>query len=209
LTNNPSDRSNAPQNPYDLHAEYGPSALDRRHNFTASYVYDLPWYKTQEGARGHVLGGWEISGLWYFFTGSPLTVTESTEDPGGIGCLISSPVSCRPDITGNPNSGAQHTRSSFFVTSVFQQVPNGQTRVGNSGRGVVTGPRFQRWDFALFKNTRIYGERMHLQFRAEAINLFNHTNWNAVSTNIISTTKGQVTSANDARIMQLGLKLNF
>jgi carboxypeptidase family protein len=209
LTNNPSDRSNAPQNPYDLNAEYGPSALDRRHNFTASYVYDLPWYKAQEGALGHALGGWEVSGLWYFFTGSPLTVTEGTQDPGGIGCLISSPVSCRPDITGNPNSGAQHIRSPFFVTSVFQQVPNGEARVGSSGRGVLTGPRFQRWDFALFKNTKIYGERMSLQFRAEAINLFNHTNWNAVSTSLTASTFGQVTSANDARIMQLGLKLNF
>lgn len=210
LTDNPSDRSNAPQNPYDLHAEYGPSALDRRHNLTASYVYDLPWYKTQEGVRGHALGGWEVSGLWYFYTGTPLTVTEGTQDPGGIGCLISSPVSCRPDITGNPNSGAQHTQPSFFVNTVFQQVPNGQARVGDSGRGIVTGPRFQRWDFALFKNTKIYGESMSLQFRAEAINLFNHTNWNGIGTSFTTaSTFGQVTSANDARIMQLGLKLNF
>jgi hypothetical protein len=50
---------------------------------------------------------------------------------------------------------------------------------------------------------------MHLQFRAEAINLFNHTNWNAVSTSLTASNFGQVTSANDARIMQLGLKLNF
>lgn len=210
LTNNPSDRSNAPQNPYDLRAEYGPSALDRRHNLTASYVYDLPWYTRQEGARGHLLGGWQISGLWYFFTGTPLTVTEGTDDPGGIGCLISSPVACRPDITRNPNSGAQHTLSSFFATTVFQQVPNGQARVGSSGRGIVTGPRFQRWDFALFKNTKLYRESMRLQFRAEAINLFNHTNFSGVGTSFTtSTTFGQVISANDARIMQLGLKLNF
>jgi hypothetical protein len=209
LTNNPSDRSNAPQNPYDLKAEYGPSALDRRHNLTASYVYEFPWYKNQEGAQGRLLGGWQVSGLWYFYTGTPLTVTTGTFDPGGIGCQISSPVSCRPDITGNPNANAGHVLPAFFVTTVFQQVPNGQARVGNSGRGVVTGPRFHRWDFALFKNTKIYGESMYVQFRAEAINVFNHTNWSGVSTSLTSSTFGQVTSANDARIMQIGLKFYY
>jgi hypothetical protein len=50
---------------------------------------------------------------------------------------------------------------------------------------------------------------MYLQFRAETFNLFNHTNYSTVTTSFISASFGKVTTANDARIMQLGLKLYF
>jgi hypothetical protein len=69
LTGNASDRSNAPQNTYDVAAGYGPSALVRRHNITARYVYNLPWFKEQHSFTGHVLGGWEVSELVYYYTG--------------------------------------------------------------------------------------------------------------------------------------------
>jgi hypothetical protein len=209
LTNNPSDRSNAPQNVYDIAAEYGPSSLDRRQNLTASYVYDLPWYKTQGGVAGHILGGWEVSGLIYYYTGTPLTVTTSNTDPGGLGLLGASAASARPDMTGNPNQGAAHTVASFFNTSVFTPTPVTADRPGNAGRGVLTGPSFQRWDVSLFKNTKLRGESMYLQFRAESFNVFNHTNFSAVGTNITLSTFGKVTSANDPRILQLGLKFYF
>jgi hypothetical protein len=209
LTNNPSDRSNAPQNVYNINAEYGPSSLDRRQNVTASYVYDLPWYTTQEGYTGHILGGWEVSGLVYYYTGTPLTVTTSGTDPGGLGLLGASAASARPDITGNPNQGAAHTVASFFNTSVFTPTPVNADRPGNAGRGVVTGPSFQRWDVSLFKNTKLRGEHMYVQFRAETFNVFNHTNFAAVGTNITLSTFGKVTTANDPRILQLGLKLYF
>ncbi|HYT19858.1 MAG TPA: TonB-dependent receptor [Candidatus Polarisedimenticolia bacterium] len=209
LTNNPSDRSNAPQNTYNIGAEYGRSSLDRRQNVTASYVYDLPWYKPQAGLVGHVLGGWEVSGLVYYYTGTPLTVTTSNTDPGGLGLLGASASSARPDITGNPNQGALHTVASFFNTSVFVPTPVNANRPGTAGRGVVTGPSFQRWDVSLFKNTKLRGEHMYVQFRAETFNVFNHTNFSAVGTNITLSTFGKVTTANDPRILQLGLKLYY
>jgi len=52
-------------------------------------------------------------------------------------------------------------------------------------------------------------ESTKLQFWAEAINVFNHTNFNTVSTSRTSGLYGQVLSARDARVMQLALKLNF
>jgi hypothetical protein len=209
LTNNPSDRSNAPQNVYDIAAEYGPSSLDRRQNLTASYVYDLPWYSAQQGYTGHVLGGWEVSGIIYYYSGTPLTVTTSGADPGGLGLLGASASSARPDMISNPNQAAPHTIAEFFNTAAFVPTPATADRPGNAGRGVVTGPSFQRWDVSLFKNTKLRGESMYLQFRAETFNTFNHTNFGAVGTNITLSTFGKVTSANDARIMQLGLKLYF
>ena len=209
LTNNPSDRSNAPQNVYNIIAEYGPSSLDRRHNVTASYVYELPWYKSQQGLAGHLMGGWEVSGLIYYYTGTPLTVTTSNTDPGGLGLLGASASSARPDMTSSPNQGAANTVAAFFNTSVFTPTPVNANRPGNAGRGVVTGPHFQRWDMSLFKNTKLRGENMYVQFRAETFNVFNHTNFGAVGTNITLSTFGKVTTANDPRILQLGLKLYF
>jgi hypothetical protein len=126
-----------------------------------------------------------------------------------LGLLGASASSARPDETSNPNDGAAHTIASFFNTAAFTPTPITANRPGNAGRGVVVGPSFQRWDVSLFKNTKIHGDNMYLQFRAETFNLFNHTNFGAVGTNITTSTFGKVTSANDARIMQLGLKFYF
>jgi hypothetical protein len=165
--------------------------------------------KEQHGLTGHVLGGWEVSGLVYYYTGTPLTVTTSNTDPGGVGLLGASASSERPDMIGNPNDGAQHTVASFFNTAAFVATPVDADRPGNAGRDVVTGPSFQRWDFSLFKNTKLHGEHMYLQFRAETFNLLNHTNFAAVTTSFISASFGKVTTTNDPRIMQLGLKFYF
>ncbi len=66
----------------------------------------------------------------------------------------------------------------------------------------------QRWDMGLYKSFRVT-ERFALEFRGEAFNVFNHTNWNAVNTSLASSLFGRVTSARDPRILQVGLKLKF
>jgi hypothetical protein len=199
-----------PQNSYDIRAEYGPAQFDRRHIFNANFVYELPWLRSQEGLVGHLLGGWEFSGIVYVYSGLPLTITQSS-DPAGLGLRDpNSFAGGRPDRTGDPNSSAPHTVSQWFNTSAFAPVPSGQIRPGNSPRGAVRGPGAQRWDLSLFKNIRI-AESAKLQFRAEAINVFNHTNFNAVATSFAagSATFGHVTSARDPRVMQLALKFSF
>ena len=75
-------------------------------------------------------------------------------------------------------------------------------------RGAVYGPGFWRQDLSLFKNIR-FTERLGGQFRAEAFNVFNHTNPLTVGTSMAASTFGQITAVRDPRIMQLGFKLNF
>ncbi len=208
LTNNQSDRSNAPQNSYDIAGEYGLSQLDRRNVFTGDFVYFLPFFRTQRGIVGHTLGGWEISGVVAANSGLPLTVTTSA-DPAGQGTLNSASLSgARPDQIGNPNSGAPRTIAKWFNTSAFAAVPTGQARPGTERRGTVTGPGFQRWDLSIFKDFKIV-EGAVLQFRAESFNTFNHTNFDAVSTSTTSSSYGQITNYRDPRLMQLALKLTF
>jgi hypothetical protein len=209
LTNNQSDRSTALQNTYDPAAEYGPTQFDRRHIFNADFYYQLPWYTDQKGVVGHFLGGWGAAGIVTASSGSPLTVTTTGVDPAGLGFLGASAAGPRPNVSGNPNSGAPKTLNEFFNTGVFSQVPNGTIAAGNSGRGVVIGPGIQRWDLSVLKEIKLPWESTGLQFRGEMINAFNHTNFNGLGTTFGSSTFGTVITVHDPRIVQLGLKFNF
>ncbi len=198
----------APQYSADIRAEYGDLDYDRRSIFTANYVYDLPFFKHQEGFVGHTLGGWQVSGILYANTGSHITATAS-RDPGGLGLRDPNTFEGgRPDIIGDPNSGVPHTITQWFNTSAFALVPAGVIRPGNEPRGTIVGPGYFRWDTSLFKNMK-FTERLNLQFRAEAFNVLNHTNFNNPITSYTSSLFGHITTARDPRQLQLALKLLF
>jgi len=192
----------------DPHLDYGPAQFDRRHIFNANWVYYLPFYREQKGFVGHTLGGWEFSGIMTAYTGLPYTSFDFFVDPAGIGVLGNSGATERPDLIGNPNSNAPHTFGKWFNTAAFAEVPTGEVRVGNAPRGAIRGPGLQRWDMSLFKNTNIT-ERVKLQFRAEATNVFNHTNFDGLRTSFGFGSFGRVAGVRDPRIMQLGLKVYF
>jgi hypothetical protein len=208
MTDNQSDRSNAPQNPYDIHSERSSASLDRRHILTVNYVYELPFFREQPGVIGHVLGGWQLSGITSYSSGQPLTVSTSGIDPAALGFLGSSASGARPDMIADPNSGAPHTVARWFNTAAFAEVPTGVTRPGSAGRGVVLGPGYGRWDISFAKDIKVH-EDIRFQFRAETFNIFNHTNFLTVNTTRTSTQFGQVTAFRDPRLIQFGLKFYF
>jgi len=199
----------APQATYHIAGEYGSLDYDRRHIFSASYVYTLPFLKHQHRFVGHAFGGWEVAGILYANSGSHLTASLA-RDPAGLGVRDPNTFEGgRPDIIGDPNVGAPHTLSRWFNPSAFAAVPAGEIRPGNEPRGTIVGPGYFRWDASLYKNTRI-GERFSLQFRAEAFNALNHTNWNnPASTSLTSGVYNKITTARDPRQLQLALKLIF
>jgi hypothetical protein len=105
LTDNGSDRSNAPQNSYNWHeGEYGPYPGDRQHVLTLNWVYTLPIFQQSRGFVGGALKGWEFSGILSTYTGTPATVTTSSVDPAGLGLLGSSSASSRPDMVCDPRA---------------------------------------------------------------------------------------------------------
>jgi hypothetical protein len=220
LTDNASDRSNAPQDSYNWHeGEYGPATLDRTQVLTLNYVYTLPFFRSGRGALGYALGGWELSGIGSFYTGSPFTVTTSNADPAGLGLIGSSAASSRPDMVCIPSVSAPEQYAGFtgvgqptwFNTSCFKAVPQGVVRPGNTGRGTVRGPGFANMDIALMKNFGLARrERLKLQLRLEAYNAFNLVNPNGfASTNITSTSFGEISTFREARVVQIGGKFIF
>jgi len=208
LTDNQTDRNTAPQNPYNFKADYGPATFDRRHIFTVNYVYELPFYREQKGLTGRLLGGWQLSGITTYASGTPLTVSTTGVDPAGLGFLGSSASGPRPDMIADPNDGAPRTFAQWFNTGAFAEVPVGVIRPGNAGRGVVLGPGFGRWDLSLARVIKI-SDALKFQLRGEMFNMFNHTNPLGVNTVRTNALYGQVTSTRDPRLVQLGLKLNF
>ena len=99
------------------------------------------------------------------------------------------------------------TREQCFNIADFR-VPDRFT-IGNAGRNILRGPGIANVDLSIFKNFA-FTERMYLQFRAEAFNAFNHTQFGNPNANIeLPTQGGRIFSARDPRIGQLALKLYF
>ena len=216
LTDSQNDRSASPQNTYDIRSEYARAALDRRHVLVVSYVYPLPFFRTQQGFAGKALGGWQVSGITNVQTGLPFTATTSNLDYAGLGLINANPAA-RPNLLCDPNDGAPQTPQQYFNTACFQANPpntgTGSTGLPNSpgtaGRGVINGPGTTRFDFTLSR-TVIFKESLRLQLRGEVFNIFNHTNFRSfTSTNVTSTAFGQIGAVRDPRTMQLGIKLLF
>lgn len=212
LTDNQTDRSTAPQNSYDIRLDRGRATLDRRHIFTANYIYDLPFLANRHDFVGKAFGGWEVSGIVSFQTGVPFTPLGANFDASGLGNIPAIIAGNRPNVLCDPNDNAPHTFEQFFNTACFQANPTTGTGVanvvGNGGRGVINGPSTQRFDFSLFKNFR-FGESVNLQLRGEAFNIFNHTNFRTIVTTRSASNYGQVTAVRDPRTIQLGVKLSF
>ncbi len=214
LTDEQNDRTNAPQNNYDIRSEYSRAALDRRHVFSLNYIYELPFFSNRHDFAGKVLGGWETSGIVVYNTGLPFTVTTSSYDPAGLGFIPALIAGGRPNLLCDPNAGALHTLQRYFNTSCFQPNPAAtatglSNTPGSAGRGIINGPPSFRVDFSMIKNIR-FGETTNLQLRGEAFNVFNHTNFRSFgSTNVTSGLFGTIGAVRDPRTIQLGVKFIF
>jgi hypothetical protein len=213
LTDSQTDRSTAPQNPYDIRSEYGRAQLDRRHILTVNYSYEIRFFdKNENFLLRNILGGWQTSGIVTYQTGIPFTATTTNYDPAGLGFLGPSSAGGRPEQIGDPNSGGNGTQFSYFNGSAFAPNPAAGSIVanvpGSAGRGTIEGPDTFRVDFTLFKNFR-FGETMRLQLRGEAFNVFNNVNYRSFVTAVTSTQYNQVTAFRDPRSLQFGAKFYF
>jgi hypothetical protein len=212
LTNSQTDRSSAPMDTYNIDAEWGRAALDRRHVLTGSYVYELPFFDKRHDFTGLILGGWQVSGIVTYQTGLPFTPTYSGYDPAGLGFLGPSAAGGRPNvIAGQDANAGPRTFEQWFNTAAFQSSnPASAPAVpGNAGRSVIEGPPTFRVDLSLTKNIR-FNEDMALQLKAESFNLTNQTNFTTMGLAATTpSTFGVITGVRDPRTLQFGIKFLF
>jgi len=177
-----------------------------------SYSYDLPFgkgkrYLTDDGLISKLLSGWQTLGIVTLQSGRPFTVALLPEiDNSGTGrSVLGFGANDRPNVSGDPNLSSP-SADRWFNTAAFAFPAPGT--FGNAGRNILRGPGYQNVNASLVKNT-LLTERLNLQFRAEAFNLFNHTNLNLPDNFLGSPTFGRITSARDPRHLQFGVKLLF
>ena len=203
----------SPQNFYDRSLDKGHAPYDRPHVLSASWSYELPFFRRSSNQfLKHAAGGWQssgilsvASGLWSF---NPSSSSLGT-DPAGLGILgAGSGAVPRADFVCDPNANAPHLFTQWFNTACLADVPKGTIRQGNAPRNGIQGPGYQTWNASMFKNFHLT-ESGNLQFRLETFNTFNHTNWSTIGATLGSSVFGLVTGARSARIVQLGLKFNF
>ncbi len=198
---------NFPQNSYNVAAERGLSNFDVRHRMSLSYSYELPFRKPGDGLVASLVNGWETFGIVTLQSGRPFTVALLSDiDNSGTGrSILGFGFNDRPNLVGNPEL-SNRTTDQWFNTAAFAFSSPGT--FGNAGRNILEGPGYQNVNMSILKNTR-FNERVNLQFRAEAFNLFNHPNFNLPDNFLGSPTFGRITSARDPRHIQFGLKLLF
>ncbi|WP_255550838.1 TonB-dependent receptor [Granulicella sp. dw_53] len=211
---------------YNPKLDYGPSGLNQPQIFISNFVYKEPFFREQHGLTGHALGGWELSGIVSLNSGlstnayqkvDPFACVLDTDNPnvcaadrapgttlGGLGM-----VSPNADVSPRPDQvSAIHltkTQSQWFTTDSFATA---QGHFGSSKVGNILSPGMEKIDLGLLKNFS-FSENINLQMRAEAFNLFNHTNFWLIDTGIGNGTFGQATSAHAPRTMQFSGKFYF
>jgi hypothetical protein len=210
-----------PQDYSNLKADRSLSAFDTPQRLVISYVYDLPIGKGQRfladanGVVGKIVSGWGINGITVFQSGFPLHFTVASSQLtqlGGGAEQFGIPV-IRPDYVAGCDktvSGSATARlNEWFNTACFVQPA--PFAYGNESRvdPTLRSQGIINFDFSLFKQTAIT-ERVNLEFRTEFFNLFNRVQFAPPGMLYGVPTFGVVSAqANNPRLIQFGLRLNF
>jgi hypothetical protein len=168
-------------NAYNLNAFRASSNFDQRHLFSLNYVYDLPFFKSP-GWKKRILGGWQWSGITQIQSGTPFSVYNAGNgsvpgDSAGVANEVATSGSSWPDLVGDPHAHVAQIPGTGFGPLLFNPsafaAPQGLT-FGNSGRNILVNPHRTNFDMALLKHFAVT-ESKYFEFRAEAFNVFNHT----------------------------------
>jgi hypothetical protein len=208
LIDDASNRRERLFNAYDASSFRGISSDDRTHVFNIHYIYELPFWRTQNTFIKKMLGGWQISGVTLIVSGQPLTVCRG-DDVAGVGDNECQPWNLVGDTgVANPSfsQGRNVDQNFWFNPAAFASPVPGT--FGNAGRNILRGPIFQSWDIAVFKTFKIT-EGTRIQFRSEFFNFPNHPNLANPDTNPTSPNFGRVLGKAGQRNIQFGLKLYF
>jgi hypothetical protein len=204
-----------PQDSYNLDAEWGPGGCDIRHRFVASLIYQLPLTSRGASASGRwsrlgrwIAGDWQLAVIHQMQSGFPFTVSVFGDTANAGALLNVNPVRAQvvpgvsPDLPED-----QRTAERWFNTSAFA-TPAAFT-FGNAGRNSMYGPSLWKTDVAMQREFPLAG-RTRLEFRAEAFNVFNHTNLGTPERFVNTPQFGSIVmSATSARQIQFVGRLKF
>ncbi len=187
------ERGASPENPFDRARERAVWADIPTHRFTTNLYYQLPLGRGRSmlGNASRftnlVVGGWDVSGIFSYYSGQFLTPAWSGPDPVGTaftGSATPANVTLRPDHLRNANLPDDQRRvNRWFDASAFGNLAAGLGRFGGSAKGVIKGPGVNVWHIGFFKTFAIT-EKINLRWELTGTNFFNHPNYSNPATNI-------------------------
>jgi hypothetical protein len=197
--------------------EKGPGTIDRVHVASATFVYQLPFgsgHKLNSGSRvlSGVISHWQVSGIFTFASGTPLSITGSCVSGGILG-------SCYPNYVpgfsgsvwqnGTPGTGNITTTSYLSKAAFIDPLPY---TVGDIPRSAPLGlfaPHNADLDLSVRREFVIH-EKFRLALQADAFNVNNAVHFAPPGTSIDAATYGIFTSmANSPRKLQFSARLTF
>jgi len=187
-------------NPFNVRWDYGPAGFDRRQISVTSFIYRFPFLRNSSNHAARALaGGWELSGIATFESGTPVSIGGGPDNLGyGGGTTNRANVVAPITYPG--------TRFQWFSTSSFAKP--GPLQWGTASRNDVITPGRNNWNMAMFKGFQ-FTEKARFEFRAETFNTFNHTQFTGPSTSVTASNFGQITGTYTQRVFQFGGKLQF
>ncbi len=189
--------------------DIGNCSQDRRHLLNLTMVARMPKFSNR--ALDLTASGWSLSTIYVYRSGSPLSIASGLDQA----LLGFSTANERPNQVNANTTAANRGAACANITpcvgwlsgAAFAQPALGT--LGNMGVFNVLGPTYFQFDVAMAREFRI-GERESLQFRVEAFNLLNGVRFKNPSVTLsIPSTFGNITSAEDPRILQLAMKFTF
>lgn len=199
-------------NPFNPALNYGLASYGVKHNFVASYDYQLPFDQFFKPTR--LTSGWQFSGIVRFSTGFPVTLVNYGDnsllgaEPNGVNNYGVD----EPDLSGRPLNLQGNPRNDglvYFNPQAFAE--NALGTPGDAKRRFFYGPGMANYDMALAKSLPVKESAAFL-FRIEAFNVFNHAQFfgpQSVDGNIADSTFGKVVSSQPPRILQGAIKFSF
>lgn len=206
-----------------LRAERANSALDRRHRFVLSSVYDLPFFRQNSNwFLRSILGGFSFAGTYSWESGEYATVRSGVDsnlnfdnagdrtilNPSGVegtGSAVTPLLKTCTVFNANGScalSTAERTVGYLAVNPNAQYIQAGVGALATAGRNTLQLPGINNLDFSVFKNFQLY-EDVKLQIRADLFNALNHAQFVPGSVNGVEAT-GQ-TSSSATALLQLGI----
>lgn len=215
----------------DLTAEKADSALDRRHRFAFSGIYELPFFKGSGRLTRALLGGFNLAGTLSFESGQKATVLSGIDSNLNNDAPPDRTVLNPNGVQGTSSTVTALTNSAGKIVGYLANNPNaeyiqaGRGAIATAGRNTLPLPGIENLDFSVSKNFALT-ESKKLQFRVDFFNAFNHGQYIPGSPNAViavdtsgvsdintvgrlSFNKPDEVFSSNPRVIQLGLRLNF
>ncbi len=208
-----------PQDYFNINTEKSLSVFDRTHRFAASWIYEIPWFKSgwaDNGVVKRVFSGWQLNGVFAAQSGQPFTIVTGIDTNGNGGGGDRANFNPNGTFSKDPITGDLRTFTNPLLTGrYFAPVvgANGlpvANSIGNGtvGRNTLRGQGFTNWDMGLIKRVKIV-ETKEISLRMDAFNIFNQRYFGNPINNMSNPQFGRNLNNGGNRSLTLGAKVSF